>query len=671
MLRKIKILLYLLISIIVIVLFFELISSSDNNSVPNNKTVIDVYGSKVVKNWDKKNTIKWNKKHNKKNFFKTLKHFSKDNHIALVKLRTDNFNGHQTKIVYDLGTKTNNFSLYQNKSVKKLTNKDFELEEIYGLYCTNANPKVLKQLLSQLHTLGMKVHIIDNPLSIKSFLLSILADLSTTNLLITANIIGILFIVMVLEKVYRFKAYAVMKINGLSTNQIIITDLKDEAVSLVLAFSLIIGGILIWSFCTLTRSSFSFFIPRLCGILVILFLAFFILNFLSYAVLSLINPYTAIKGAEHTRPFLLIGYILKAVLLILIIINTISLYNSNKTYTNDVKIIEKWHMKKNTYSPMLFWDIKNHSEDRKVAQMVHRLVVQSSSVLLAQNSQQFQPKARSTEPEDGNVIIANQNFINQSEFHLQPRKSSDKQILLLVPRNRLDQVKQAKKQLKSFIKFQNTLPNYYRKNYSPVIQVIPIASDQQILNYTIGYEISSSISTNPLIVVVNDKLLSDDFYAATITQGTIQFTKLKLLKTLTKQLGLTPYMIGISSKQGRLDDYNRKANNELIMLTIITVLSLFQLSFIILFVSSTFLQSQRRKMAIYRVFGKSNTKLVGSFLFINLGCDWLIVTCILLKLKYLTLMPIALTYLLLEGLIILLMWHWAEKNLLITLNHGN
>ncbi|RHW50989.1 hypothetical protein DS833_03235 [Lactobacillus bombicola] len=54
MLRKIKILLYSLISIIVVVLFFELISSSDNNSVPNNKTVIDVYGSKVVKNWDKK-----------------------------------------------------------------------------------------------------------------------------------------------------------------------------------------------------------------------------------------------------------------------------------------------------------------------------------------------------------------------------------------------------------------------------------------------------------------------------------------------------------------------------------------------------------------------------------------------------------------------------------------
>ncbi|RHW55322.1 hypothetical protein [Lactobacillus bombicola] len=671
MLRKIKILLYSLISIIIIAIFFELISSLDNSSVPNNKAVIDVYSSKVVKNWDKKNTIKWNKKYNKKNFFKILKHFSKDNHISLVKLRTDNFNGHKTKIVYDLGTKTNNFSLYQNKSVKKLSNKDLELEEIYGLYCTNANPKVLKQLVSQLCTFGMKVHTIDNPLSIKFFLLSILADLSTTNLLITANIIGILFIVMILEKVYRFKAYAVMKINGLSTNQIIITDLKDEAFSLVLAFSLIIGGILIWSFCTLTLSSFSFFIPRLCGILVILFLVFFILNFLSYVVLALIDPAEAIKGAQHTRPFLLIGYILKAVLLILIIFNTISLYNSNKTYTNDVKIIKKWHMKKNTYSPMLVWHIEDHQEDRKVSRIVHQLVVQSPGVILARNSQQFQPTVRSTKPENGNVIIANNNFIKQSEFHLQLHKANAKQILLLVPRNRMDQVNQAEKDLRDFEKWQNTLPNYYHKNYSPKIQVIPIASNQQIFNYTIGQQISSSISTNPLIVVVNDKLLSDDFYSASVTQGTVQFSNLGQLKSLIQHLGLTPYIIGISSKQARLDDYNRKANNELIMLTIMTVLSLFQLSFIILFVSSTFLQSQRRKMAIFRVFGKSNTKLVGLFLFINLGCDLLIVTCILAKLKHLTLMPIVLTYLLLEGLIILLMWHWAEKNLLITLNHGN
>lgn len=70
MLRKIKILLYSLISIIIITIFFELISSSDNISVPNNKAVIDVYSSKVVKNWDKKIPLNGTKSIIKRTFLK-------------------------------------------------------------------------------------------------------------------------------------------------------------------------------------------------------------------------------------------------------------------------------------------------------------------------------------------------------------------------------------------------------------------------------------------------------------------------------------------------------------------------------------------------------------------------------------------------------------------------
>lgn len=82
---------------------------------------------------------------------------------------------------------------------------------------------------------------------------------------------------------------------------------------------------------------------------------------------------------------------------------------------------------------------------------------------------------RDTEPENGNVIIANNNFIKNSELNFNPTRLTANKVLLLVPYNRLDQVKQAKKQLRNFLKFQQTLPNYYQKQKKqlPAIQVVP------------------------------------------------------------------------------------------------------------------------------------------------------------------------------------------------------
>lgn len=305
--------------------------------------------------------------------------------------------------------------------------------------------------------------------------------------------------------------------------------------------------------------------------------------------------------------------------------------------------------------------------------MAHQLVVQSPGTIVAQNSQQFHPAMRDTEPENGNVIIANNNFIKNSELNFNPTRLTANKVLLLVPYNRLDQVKQAKKQLRNFLKFQQTLPNYYQKQKKqlPAIQVVPIANGQNIFNYTVGYEIISSFSINPLIIVVNNKLLSDSFYSSTVSQETIQFSNLKLLRKRIKQLGLMPYVIGITSKQARIAEYQRNANRQLLMVTITTILSLLQLIFIIVFVSSTFLQSQRRKMVICLVFGRSNAQLVGTFLLVNLGLDCLLVILLLTKLHYFSLMPIILVYLLLEsGVILLTYWH-MQQNLLITLNHGN
>ena len=677
MLRKIKILLYLLVTIATIALFTNIFHSYDDSSLPDNPTIVEIYGSKKLNNsqirkWQKTDSKEWNKKHNKKSFFIILQKFAHSKNISLVKLRINNFNGHQSKIVYSFGNDNKDYSLYKDKSVKKLSNKKLQLEDLYGVYCTNAQNKVLGDLLSLLHSHQLRVRTEDNSLSFNYILHLFLTELSSTNVVIFLGVISILFIVMVLEKLYRFKTYGIMKINGLNNWQLFTNDLKREAPLLIAALGLIVIFIVAWGSYSFTAKGWTTFLPYLLLVLLLLFLSFFFLNALSYLVLVLLKPYAAIKGEEHSGAFLLIGYLLKIVLLALIMLNAIALYKNYQIYTRDTSIIKKLSAKENGYSLNLSWHISDKAEDMKVARKVHKLVVKSPQAIVAKNSQVFRPAMRDVQPENGNVITANKSFLAKSCLTSKHIKVSENNVLLLVPKNRLDQLEEAKKELKSFLKFQNKLPNRYRKQKKmPTIQVIPIASDQKVLNYTVNDEILSSISFNPLIIVVNDKLLSDDFYLSTNSQGMIRFPDLKALQKLVKRLGLTPYTVGITSQQALLSDYVAKANKELLLLTITTIISLLQLIFIILFVSSTFLQSQRHKMAVYQVFGKSNAKLICTFLIVNLGFDFLMISLVLAKRGYLNLMSLTLGYLLIEAGIILLTYIHAQHNLLITLNHGN
>ena len=677
MLRKIKVLLYLLVTIVTIALFTNIFHSYDDSSLPDNPTIVEIYGSKKLNNsqirkWQKTDSKEWNKKHNKKRFFVILQKFAHSKNISLVKLRINNFNGHKSKIVYSFGNDNKDYSLYKDKSVKKLSNKKLQLEDLYGVYCTNAKNEALGDLLSLLHSHRLKARTEDNFLSFNYILHLLLTELSSTNVVIFLGVISILFIVMVLEKLYRFKAYGIMKINGLNNWQLFMNDLKREAPLLVAALGLIVIFIVAWGSYSFTAKGWTTFLPYLLLVLLLLFLSFFFLNALSYLVLVLLKPYAAIKGEEHSGAFLLIGYLLKIVLLALIMLNAIALYKNYQIYTRDTSIIKKLSAKENGYSLNLSWHISDKAEDMKVARKVHKLVVESPQAIVSKNSQVFRPAIRDVQPENGNVITANKNFLAKSGLTSKHIKVSENNVLLLIPKNRFDQLGEAKKELKIFLKFQNKLPNRYRKQKKmPTIQVIPIASDQKVLNYTVRDEILSSISFNPLIIVVNDKLLSDDFYLSTNSQGMIRFPNLKAMQRLVKRLGLASYTIGITSQQALLSDYVAKANKELLLLTMTTIISLLQLIFIILFVSSTFLQSQRHKMAVYQVFGKSNAKLICAFLIVNLGFDFLMISLVLAKRGYLNLMPLTLGYLLIEAGIILLTYIHAQHNLLITLNHGN
>ncbi|MDF7683740.1 hypothetical protein PT287_09545 [Lactobacillus sp. ESL0679] len=668
MLRKIKIFLCAIIAVTIVAMLSETLQSYDNESLPNNPTIIEVGVKPVKKHYELNNT---NKNGTKAVFFDKLTKFVKSKNISLKKLRVNSFNNQKSKVIYNFNKKQNDFSLYRNARVKQLTKKELNLEDIFGIYCTNAHGDSLAALTGYLRAQGLIIQVSDNSLSVKTLLMVVLSNISESLIVIFASVIGILFIIMLLEKIYRFKAYAAMKINGLSNWQMIKRDFNAQAKLLGISLLLIIGAIVIWVLHELTYAGCLLFLRYAVGIILIIYLGFFILDILSYGVLVLLEPYQAIKGSEKSHSFVVIGYLLKLILLALVVVNSVTLNNHLQTYARDTKIIEKWQANKEMYSLGLNWNDQNREENKSVERSGHQLIVQARDVIISDNSEMFHPAPRSTDPENGNVIIANDNFIKQSNLRPQGLKIDTKKITMLVPHNRLDQASRAKKQLIELIKFQRKLPNYYQQKRFPEIEVKAIASGQKLFNYTVGDEITSSVSVNPIIIVINKKVFSDDYYTAASTRTMVQFPHLRQLRKLIQRFKLTPYLVGIISERSQLSDYNMQASRELLMLTVTTVLSLLQMIFIILFVTSTFLQNERHKMAVTKVFGKSNIKLTGLFLLANLGMDVLVIMLVLFKLNAINLLMFASGYLLLEGLIIwLTCWH-AEHNLLVTLNHGN
>ncbi len=109
------------------------------------------------------------------------------------------------------------------------------------------------------------------------------------------------------------------------------------------------------------------------------------------------------------------------------------------------------------------------------------------------------------------------------------------------------------------------------------------------------------------------------------------------------------------------------------MTMVLTILlSISQLIFIIIFISLAFLQNQRQRMAINKVFGKSNNHIILKLILINMLTDLMIILVLaLIQTNSLIICIYMIPYLIVEFLVIMLLAHHAQKDLLLTLNHGN
>lgn len=159
---------------------------------------------------------------------------------------------------------------------------------------------------------------------------------------------------------------------------------------------------------------------------------------------------------------------------------------------------------------------------------------------------------------------------------------------------------------------------------------------------------------------------------ATATQGMIQFNNFEELKKNINKLFLKNYIAGITDAKTRLSDFNIKLSRQIVLIGIITLISVSQLLLVIIFISITFLQKHRLKMAIIKIFGQSNGKIILKFWLFNVvGDALLIILLIVLRHESLQIFWYLVPYLIVESIVIFILADIAQKRLLVTLNHGN
>lgn len=655
MFRISKIFLIILTTGICFILFFNLIREYDKEIIPDATNCVQV-------NTD-------NQKYTKKEIFSKLTELSNKNNYQLDLVRLLRLNGKSTKIIYSFNKKRDQvYSFYKRNNIKELNKKDVQLEDIRGKYYTNADNSALSQLRMEMNRMGLNYSIYK--VSPKNVLNN---SIVRNYVPIVLSVFSLVLIIMFIEKISRFKEYAILKLNGFSLNKIIIRDIKNTYLWLVATIAIVLLIGLLYASFLMNRIGIMLSAKYLLMIAVLIALMFIILDLVSYSSLYLISVYSAIQGKSYSREFVVIGYILKLCLVGIVAINIFYLHNQIQNFIQDQKVMKMWINHHSGYV-LQFSEIgdKDKRLENTLGRSTRKLINSSKDVIISRNSQEFHPAINDIIPENGNVLFINKNYLNYNYISGINQYAINKNYLnIFIPDTRINQKNKVLKEFRNFLKFQDSLSGTHRSVSKKRINTIIYTGHKKIFNYTVGKNISDSISTDPIIVLDNG-VLSDNFYFSTATQGMVQFGDLKELQNNLKKFSLEPYITGITNAKSRWSEFNVNMSRQIFLIILITLISISQLILVIIFISLSFLQRKRLKMTINKIFGQSNRKLIFNFCFFNIGSDGLVIF-ILIALEQqrwqmgLTMFP----YLIVEFFVVIILAKIAQRNLLTTLNSGN
>lgn len=323
MYRLSKTILIILITSVAFLFFSDVLKEYNTEAIPNAPICIQVNSD--------------NHRSTKHEIFTMFSKLANEGKYQITLVQLININGKNIKSVHSFNsTYEQPVSYYKKFPINVIGNKGIKLEDVKGSYYTNATEYELLKLQNNMVKLGLSTNIY------KVSLFKYLEEniLSNNYIPIIVSIFSILLVIMFIEKISQFKKYAILQLNGLTSKQIIIRDIKDNYIWYLIAITSVLIIYLIYLFSVLNIIGMLLTIKYIIYIYLLIAFCFLILDLISYISLVMINIYPAIQGKIYSKPFITVGYLLKICLILVVTINICSLCREINVFNQDQNIMK-------------------------------------------------------------------------------------------------------------------------------------------------------------------------------------------------------------------------------------------------------------------------------------------------------------------------------------------
>ncbi|MDY4034551.1 hypothetical protein [Streptococcus dysgalactiae] len=633
----------------------QLIRESHHLSLPGARASIEV--------------VDWDKKYSTTQIYKTLEQFTKENKIGIYKVSFGTSAvGKPEKTIFT-------FPSQQSKKLKEELPKEnirgsdkLSIENPIGSYYLQG--AIPEKLIQKFHHLGLKTAVETNFL--KQFFLQFL---SGELAYVLVFLIFILFIVDLFVYFSESKKIGIFRLHGENPYQLVRQSIRVDLLAL---------GFFIISCFNLPREWMVF---AILTFFILLFLLISHLVALSIAI-RLSSIVEQIKSKKPFKKLVVLNILIKVILVVFC--SATLLYGikdlvsqreleKNLMHWENLPNVARLYFSSNTrLIPGQFDEQKEKNErDQKSRKVIYDLLTlaEEEGGILAESYSLREYKIAGKTVPGHNYMVVNHHFLehvsvlaNQGEKigNLAPNMFH-----LIIPENLKKYDEQIKAMIMEVIAFHKDVKSPLESLQSYPINIIYSKKEQKVFNYnTINFHDTTTF--NPVILVAKPTLFGEksDFLVADVSQGNYLFNNPLTAATYIKDHGLVEDFAGLTSgRELALRELNIiRSRISLKVLSMITSI----LAFIIInyFLLMTYIESQRKKIVVWLIFGKSFWERHGLFLLSMIGLTLLAFTVVFLL--QLTTFPIILGLMTLDAFIytgLLLMCE--NKECLATIKKGN
>ncbi|HGH0863162.1 TPA: DUF1430 domain-containing protein [Staphylococcus pseudintermedius] len=571
----------------------------------------------------------WDYQHSKAEVFEKFEKVAKDTDIAIFKVVIDHKEHQVDKAIYAFNEKANHHTIAPMNttySYHHLTHDQLMQRDVRGDYFILDNIANKEQLKTALESVGLKVRMG----SVQSWM--IYGDM-LINRGVLLPFVTLLIIYLLYHLHYRsrnFKTYATMRLHGYRFFNIFFLNIKKTTIRwLVLAISvgLFSIGLLKWLG---LDGQLEYFVSRLIVADILFWMILFISSLLSCILLIRIDIPLMIKGLKPYRLLRAMNHISKLSMLVLLTLLILPNLNQMKKLEK-IQETETWWGKLDDYYMIELKPIRRSiNEERNFAKRFHQMIVyseQHEQALLMRQNVLAEPSETNFVPGNGNVLFVNQNFVDFFKSQLQdlPRlEDREGQVELYLPPQAKTKAAAIRDDFQEWVDFQ--LPN---SATNTKVKVTQVDNPYQIYAFDVRTGLSTAYLKSPAILMLNAKDLTDDFYYATLSQGTFIFKNYENIIRNIDRFNLKDDVQGVTNYKDNVIKKYREAQTQWIVYSFSSGLAISVLFIVTLLDVLHYFEQHRQWLLMRKMFGFRRwqnyrnyiilnglfTALIGAFLF--------------------------------------------------------